>query len=92
MTKLHWLHKLEKESRESLYGIKRKTDPASWGTDTHTPHQFFYELIANADDEGASKAKLIVDNNKMIFQHDGKPFTESDVDNITSYRKRKKSL
>ena len=90
MKKLHWLHKLEKESRKSLYGIKRKTDPASWGTDTHTPHQFFYELIANADDEGASKAKLIVDNNKMIFQHDGKPFTESDVDNITSYRKRKK--
>ena len=90
MKKIHWLYKLEKEGKKSLYGVKRKTNPDAWGTDTQSPHQFFYELIANADDEGATKIKLIVDNNKMIFQHNGKPFTKEDVDNITSYKKRKK--
>ena len=90
MEKLHWLDKLEKEGREALKHLKRKTDLDAWGKDTQTPHQFFYEIIANADDEGATKAKLTLDKNKMIFQHNGKPFTKEDVENITSYKKRKK--
>lgn len=90
MEKLHWLDKLEKEGREALKYLKRKTDLDSWGKDTQTRHQFFYELIANADDENATKVKLTLDKNKMIFQHNGKPFTKEDVENITSYKKRKK--
>ena len=90
MEKLHWLYKLENERRDSLHHIKRITDLDAWGKDTKTPHQFFYEIIANADDVGATKAKLSIDKNKIIFQHNGKPFTKEDVENITSYKKRKK--
>ena len=86
----HWLDELERKSRDSVEGLRFKTNMDHWGEEFYSPHQFFYELVANADDEGATTAQLIIDNNKVIFQHNGNEFTKEDVEDITSYLKKKK--
>ena len=42
---------------------------------------FVYELLQNADDAEATYAKFILSNDKLIFKHNGKPFTITDIDN-----------
>ena len=61
----HWLDELERKSRDSVEGLRFKTNMDHWGEEFYSPHQFFYELVANADDEGATTAQLIIDNNKV---------------------------
>ena len=86
----HWLDDIEHKSRNSVEGLRYKTNMHHWGEESYSPYQFFYELVANADDEGATAAQLIIDNNKVIFQHNGNEFTKEDVEDITSYLKKKK--
>ena len=86
----HWLDDIERKSRNSVEGLRYKTNMHHWGEESYSPYQFFYELVANADDEGATTAQLIIDNNKVIFQHNGNEFTKEDVEDITSYLKKKK--
>jgi hypothetical protein len=44
---------------------------------------FVYELLQNAEDQGATEAHFELCTDKLIFLHNGKPFTRSDVENIT---------
>ncbi len=47
---------------------------------------FIYELLQNAEDAGASEASFELQNDRLIFTHDGKrAFTEKDVWSITDY-------
>ena len=47
---------------------------------------FIYELLQNAEDAGASEASFELQNDCLIFTHDGtRAFTETDVWSITDY-------
>ena len=42
-----------------------------------------YELLQNAADSGAGKAAFRLENDCLLFSHDGNPFTENDVEAIS---------
>jgi len=56
---------------------------------------FIFELLQNAEDEKANKIKISFDNEKLIFEHNGRPFDIEDIEAITSFgnneRKKLKS-
>lgn len=44
---------------------------------------FIYELLQNAEDTGASNVRFVLCENKLVFEHDGRPFDETDIRGIT---------
>lgn len=44
---------------------------------------FIYELLQNAEDKGATKASFALSKGSITFEHDGAPFSESDIWGIT---------
>jgi hypothetical protein len=52
---------------------------------------FIYELLQNAEDTAATKARFRLLRNHLIFEHNGRPFDESDVWGITNIGKGGKS-
>jgi hypothetical protein len=44
---------------------------------------FIYELLQNAEDKGATKASFSLSKDSVTFEHDGVPFSESDIWGIT---------
>lgn len=47
------------------------------------PVHFVYELLQNAEDQGASEAQFQLAPTHLVFSHNGNPFTRRDVGNIT---------
>lgn len=47
------------------------------------PSHFVYELLQNAEDQGATEASFDLRPNCLIFKHNGSGFTQRDVENIT---------
>lgn len=47
-------------------------------------NHFVYELLQNAEDEGASKVVIEYYEDKLIFYHNGDPFDEGDVRGVSS--------
>src|SRR2546421_3695243 len=47
------------------------------------PVHFVYELLQNAEDQGATEAQFQLAPTHLAFYHDGNPFTRQDVENIT---------
>jgi hypothetical protein len=45
---------------------------------------FIYELLQNAEDTGATATRFDLERGSVRFQHNGKPFTEANVDAITN--------
>ncbi len=54
------------------------------------PSHFVYELLQNAEDEGATEVYIHLYANKFLFKHNGKPFDIEDVDGITGLGSSKK--
>ena len=46
---------------------------------------FIYELLQNADDCGASQARFNLDPLRLVFAHNGNPFSLADVNAITAF-------
>ncbi len=44
---------------------------------------FIYELLQNAEDTRAESVKFTLTEDALVFEHDGQPFIERDVRNIT---------
>ena len=44
---------------------------------------FIYELLQNAEDTGASEVSFTLSNEKLVFEHDGRAFSEADIRAIT---------
>lgn len=44
---------------------------------------FIYELLQNAEDTKATEASFILEKDLLTFEHNGRPFTESDIWGIT---------
>lgn len=47
------------------------------------PVHFVYELLQNAEDQGATEAQFKLFSDYLDFRHNGNPFTRLDVENIT---------
>src|SRR2546421_941074 len=47
------------------------------------PVHFVYELLQNAEDQGATEATFALSADCLVFRHNGNPFKRSDVENIT---------
>src|SRR5258708_6228917 len=47
------------------------------------PVHFVYELLQNAEDQGATEANFELSADYLVFRHNGNPFKRSDVANIT---------
>src|SRR5258706_3283792 len=47
------------------------------------PVHFVYELLQNAEDQGATEANFELSADCLVFRHNGNPFTRADVENIT---------
>jgi len=45
---------------------------------------FIYELLQNAEDAGAREATFMLEASKLMFEHDGRPFKNKDVEGITN--------
>jgi hypothetical protein len=52
---------------------------------------FIFEVLQNAEDKDASTARFELHADRLIFEHDGQPFSESDVWGITNIGKSTKS-
>ena len=52
---------------------------------------FIYELLQNAEDVGAKEAKFILEAGRLVFEHDGHPFDEKNVEGITNIGKGTKA-
>lgn len=48
---------------------------------------FIYELLQNAEDAGAKRVEFRLRHDRLLFAHDGRPFTEQDVWGITNIGK-----
>lgn len=44
---------------------------------------FIYELLQNAEDTTASEVSFMLSENRLVFEHNGRPFDESDIRAIT---------
>src|SRR5579859_5947828 len=47
------------------------------------PVHFVYELLQNAEDQGATEATFELSADRLVFRHNGSSFKRSDVGNIT---------
>lgn len=58
------------------------------------PSHFLYEILQNAEDEGATKIKFILYDDKLDVFHNGEDFTFEDIKGITSigHSKKRESL
>ncbi len=52
---------------------------------------FIYEVLQNAEDKAATSARFELRPDRLIFEHDGQPFSESDVWGITNIGKSTKA-
>lgn len=50
---------------------------------------FIYELLQNADDAGATEIVFTLTADALFIEHNGRPFTEADVENISYFGKGK---
>ena len=55
------------------------------------PVHFIFELLQNADDACATKISFTVTPDQLIIEHNGKPFTESNVKAISYFEKSDKT-
>ena len=48
---------------------------------------FIYELLQNAEDTGATEVNFTLQEDALIFEHNGRPFNEKDLEGITNIGK-----
>lgn len=57
----------------------------------HDRAHFLFELLQNAEDAGATEVWFYLQPDRLIFEHDGRPFDEPDVLGITNIGKGTKA-
>jgi hypothetical protein len=58
----------------------------------HDRAHFLFELLQNAEDAGATEVWFYLQPDRLIFEHDGRPFDEPDVWGITNIGKGTKRI
>ena len=47
------------------------------------PSHFIFELLQNAEDVGATRVRFTLEDDRIVFEHDGRAFDRGDIDGIT---------
>ncbi len=79
------IDKIRKEEREELARVLKKHSGIRKMVEDLYPDNahFIYELLQNAEDTEASEVKFVLYKDKLIFEHNGRPFDEKDIMAIT---------
>jgi hypothetical protein len=81
-------------SKKKLFDDMRRGDVNPFSNEQNSnPSHFIYEIIQNAEDEGAKSICFNLSNDRLEIVHNGKVFNREDVKYITAYgesEKRKK--
>lgn len=43
---------------------------------------FIYEILQNAEDAGATRIQFHLEKEKLVIEHDGRPFNEKDIEGV----------
>ena len=82
-----WLNELSKDQREFVNASKKVNSFAGIvknAVDMYAEDdQFVFELLQNADDQGATEVTFELSSDKLEFLHNGRAFTKEDVYHIT---------
>lgn len=83
----HWLNAL-REDRELWVTASRKNkfDRGIWNATVEKyadPSHFIFELLQNAEDADATWARFVLESDRIVFEHDGRPFDREDIEGIT---------
>lgn len=77
------------ENREAHYKSLKKNHDHSHsiiGEQLYSKQShFIFELLQNAEDEKARKVKITLYSEKIVFEHNGRPFDIDDIEAITSF-------
>ena len=85
----NWLSELQAD-RQDFVRIVRKNKFESGVRQSAVekyadPVHFIFELLQNAEDQGAKLARFTLRDNVIIFEHAGSPFSRDDVERITGW-------
>jgi hypothetical protein len=47
------------------------------------PSHFIFELLQNAEDAEATWVRFLLESDRIVFEHDGRPFDREDIEGIT---------
>lgn len=82
-----WLHELrERRQRWVDASHENDFDRGIWNATVEKyadPSHFIFELLQNAEDEGATQACFYLEPSTIVFEHNGKPFDRDDIEGIT---------
>lgn len=82
-----WLDDL-REMRQRWVDASRENgfDRGIWNATVEKyadPFHFFFELLQNAEDTGATRVRFYLYADRIVFEHDGRPFDRDDIKGIT---------
>lgn len=89
MNFLQELYEKQKNLADALEenpGIRKKLVEDLYTDRVH----FIYELLQNAEDAGATEASFELLNDRLIFRHNGSPFSDDDVKSIINFEEGNK--
>lgn len=76
---------------EEMLGKDRASRMSQVSMYADTAH-FVFEILQNADDAGATEIMFEVSDERLIIEHNGKPFTKHDVEAISYFGKGKTDI
>src|SRR6516164_4420268 len=82
-----WFEELSRNRREWVNATRRNNFEAGIRGSTvdkyADPAHFLYELLQNAEDQEATWVRFVLEPDRLVFTHGGKPFCRRDVELIT---------
>lgn len=82
-----WLHELrERRQRWVDASHENDFDRGIWNATVEKyadPSHFIFELLQNAEDEGATQGCFYLGSSTIVFEHNGMPFDRDDIEGIT---------
>ena len=84
-----WLTELQAKRQQFVDAVRSNNFNAGvWQSAVEKypdPVHFVYELIQNAEDQEASLARFSLKDDLITFEHNGKAFSQGDVERITGW-------
>jgi len=91
---INLIKKLEEKRRAHYLSLKENKDKSHEivGEQIYSKQSshFIFELIQNAEDEEATEVNITVEDDSLIFEHNGTPFSIQDIEAITTFGNNEK--
>jgi hypothetical protein len=91
---LNLIRKLEEKRKAHYLSLKENKDKSHEivGEQIYSKQSshFIFELIQNAEDEEATEVNISLNDDSLIFEHNGTPFSIQDIEAITTFGNNEK--